>query len=191
MNSNLLIGESNPWVFVFNISRCWFLIIFFFSGYNLIVLVLHSVQSSFSVVSDSFWPHGQQQARPLCPSPTPRACSNSCPSSQWCHPTISSSVIPSLPAFNLSQHQGLFQWVNSLHLVAKVLELQLHHQLSQWIFEIDFLRDWLVWSSCSPRDSQESFLTPQFKSINSFALRLLCGPTLTSIHDYWKNHSLD
>ena len=55
---------------------------------------LSSVQLSHSVVSDSLQPHGLQHTRPPCPSPTPRACSNSCPSSQWCHPTISSSVIP-------------------------------------------------------------------------------------------------
>ena len=63
-----------------------------------------------------------------CPSPTPRVYPNSCPLSQWCHPTISSSVSPSPPAFNLSQHQGLFQWVISSHQVAKVLEFQLQHQ---------------------------------------------------------------
>ena len=55
---------------------------------------LSSVQFSHSVVSNSLWPHGLQHARPRCPSPTPRAYSNSCPSSWWCHPTISSSVIP-------------------------------------------------------------------------------------------------
>ena len=64
------------------------------------------------------------------------------------HPLLS----PSPPAFNLSQHQGLFQWVSSSHQVAKVLEFQLQHQSFQWIFRVDFLYDWLVWS-CSPRDS--------------------------------------
>ena len=53
-----------------------------------------SVQFSCSIVSDSLWPHGLQHARPPCLSPTPRVYSNSCPLSQWCHPTISSSVIP-------------------------------------------------------------------------------------------------
>ena len=57
---------------------------------------------------------------------------------------------PSPPAFNLSQHQGLFQWVSSSHQVAKVLEFQLQHQSFQWIFRIDFLQDWQVWSPCSP-----------------------------------------
>ena len=56
--------------------------------------IFSSVQFSFSVMSDSLWPHGLQCARPPCPSPTSEACSNSCPSRRWCHPTISSSVIP-------------------------------------------------------------------------------------------------
>ena len=90
-----------------------------------------SVQFSHSVISNSLWLHGLQHARLPCPSPTPGGCSNSCPSCQWCHPTISSTVSPSLPAFNLSQHQGLFQWVISSHQVAKVLELQLQHESFQ------------------------------------------------------------
>ena len=98
---------------------------------------------------------------------------------------------PSPPAFNLSQHQGLFQWVRSLHQVAKVLKFQLQHQSFPWIFRTDFLSDGLVWSPCSPRASQESSPTPQFKSINSLVLSFLYGPALTSIHDYWKNHSFD
>jgi len=80
---------------------------------------------------------------------------------------------PSPPAFNLSQHQGLFQWVSSLHQVAKVLEFQLWHESFQWIFRTDFLQDWLVWSPCSPRNSQESSSTLQFKSINSLVLSFL------------------
>ena len=63
---------------------------------------------------------------------------------------------PSPPAFNLSQHQGLFQWVSSLHQVAKVLEFQLQHQSFQWIFRTDLLQNGLVSSPWSPRDSQES-----------------------------------
>ena len=72
------------------------------------------------------------------------------------------------PAFNLSHHQSLFQWVSSSHQVAKVLEFQLQHQSFQWIFRTNFLQNWLIWSLCSPRNSQESSLTPQFKSINSW-----------------------
>ena len=82
-------------------------------------------------MSDSLWPHGLQHARPPCPSPTPGACLNSCPSSQWCHPPSHPLSCPSLPALNLSQHQGLFQWVSSSHQVTKVLEFQLQHQSFQ------------------------------------------------------------
>ena len=80
------------------------------------------------------------------------------------HPLLS----PSPLAFNLSQHQGLFQWVSLSHQVVKVLEFQLQHQSFQWTLRTDFLQDGLVGSPCSPRDSQESSLTPQFKSINSW-----------------------
>ena len=98
---------------------------------------------------------------------------------------------PSPPSLNLSQHQGLFQWVSSLHQMAKVLETQLQHQSFQWIFRIDFLEDWLVWSLWSPRDSQEFSLAPQFKGTNSSVLSLLYGLTPTSIHDNRKNCSFD
>ena len=147
-----------------------------------------SVQFSRSVVSDSFATHGLQHARPPCPSPAPGVYPNSCPLSRWCHPTISSSMFPSPPSFSLPQHQGLFKWVSSSHQVAKVLEFQLQHQSFQWTLRTDLLQDGLVGSPCSTRDSQESSLTPQFKSINSLALSFLHHPTLTSIHDHWKNH---
>ena len=102
------------------------------------------------------------------------------------HPLLS----PSPPTFNLFQHQGLFKWVSSSHQVAKVLEFQLQRQSFQWTPRTDLLQDGLVGSPCSPRDLQESSPTPLFKSINS-VLSFLYSPTLTSIHDYWKKHSLD
>ena len=73
------------------------------------------------------------------------------------HPPSHPLSPPSPPSLNLFQHQGLFQWFNSSYLVAKVLELQLQHQSFQWIFRVDFLWDWLLWSTCCPRDSQESY----------------------------------
>ena len=82
-----------------------------------------------------------------------------------------------------AQHQGLFRWVGSSHQVAKVLEVQFQHQSFQWIFRVDFLEDWLVWSPCSPRDSQESSPAPQFEGINSSALSLFYCPAFTSIHE--------
>src|SRR5574337_666506 len=98
---------------------------------------------------------------------------------------------PSPPALNPSQHQSLFQSVSSSHEVAKVLEFQLQHHSFQRNPRADLLQNGLVGSPCSPRDSQESSPTPQFKSISSSALSLLHSPTLTSIHDHRKNHSLD
>ena len=103
------------------------------------------------------------------------------------HPPLS----PSPPTFNLSQQQAFFQWITSSHRVARGLVFPLHHQSFQWIFKTDFLQDGLVGSPCSPRDSQESSPTLQFKCINSSVLSFLHSPTFTSIHDHWKNHSLD
>ena len=98
---------------------------------------------------------------------------------------------PSPPAFDLSQHQGFFQGVSFLHQVAKVLGVS----ASASVFPMN-IQDWFPLGltgliSLQPRDSQESSPTPLFKSINSSALSFLYSPTLTSIHDYWKNHSLD
>ena len=85
-----------------------------------------------------------------------------CDAIQPSHPLWSTS-----PAFNLSQHQGLFQWVSSLHHVAKVLEFQLQHQSFPWTPRADLLQNGLVGSPCGPRDSQESSPTPQLRNINS------------------------
>ena len=92
------------------------------------------------------------------------------------------SIFPSIKVFSNE---------STLQQVTKGLELQLQHQSLQLIFRTDFLYDWLVWSPCNPRDSQESSPIPQFKGINSLALSLLSGSTLISIYDYWKNHSFD
>ena len=154
-------------------------------------MVADIVQFSLSVVSDSLRPHESQHARPPCPLPTPGVHSDSCPFSQWCHPAISSSVVPFPSAPNPSQHQSLFQWVNSSHEVDKVLKFQLYHHSFQRNPRVDLLQDGLVGSPCSPRDSQESSPKSQFKSIHSSALSLLYSATHTSIHDHWKNHSLD
>ena len=99
-----------------------------------------SVQfSSVTQLSDSLWPHGLQHARPPCPSPTPGVHPNPCPLSQWCHPTISSSVVPLSSCPQSFQHQCHFKWVSSSHQVAKVLEFQLQHQSFQWTPRTDLL----------------------------------------------------
>ena len=114
-----------------------------------------SFQFSHSVMSDSLWPHGSWHTRLPCSLPMPRACSNSCPSSRWCHTTISSPIVCLSSCFQSFPASDLFQRVSSLHQAAKVLEFQLQHQSFQWVFRTDFLLDGLVGSPCSPRDSQE------------------------------------
>ena len=110
--------------------------------------IVPSVQSLICVRhSATPWPH---HTRPPCTSPTPRVHPNSCPLSQWCHPTILSFVVPFFFCLQSFPASGLFFFFFPFHQVAKVLELQ--HQSSQWIFRTDFLLDWLVWSPCSPRD---------------------------------------
>ena len=133
-----------------------------------------SVQFSCSVMSEFLRPQESQHARPPCPSPTPRVHSKThvhriSDAIQPSHPLSS----PSPPAPNPSQCQGLFQWVNSSHEVAKVLEFQLQHQSFQWTPKTGFLYDGMVGSPCSPRDSQESSPALQFKSINSSVLSFL------------------
>ena len=150
-----------------------------------------TVQFSRSVVSDSLWPHESQHARPPCPSPIPGVHSDSGPSSQRCHPAISSSVIPfsscpqSLPASESFLMSQLFAWGGqSTGVSASASVLPMNTQ--DWS-----PLEWTGWISLQSRNSQESSPTPQFKSINSSALSFLHSPTLTSIHDHWKNHSLD
>ena len=92
--------------------------------------------SIHSVVSNSFWPPGLQHAKPPCPSPTPWACSNSCLSSQWCHPTISSSVVLFFSCLQPFPATGSFLRSQFFTSGAKILELQ--HQSFQWIFRTDF-----------------------------------------------------
>ena len=138
-----------------------------------------SVQFSRSVMSDSLQSHGLQHTRPPCPSPNSRVYPNSCPLSRWCHPTISSSVIP---FFSLPQSfpaSGSFQMSQLCTSGANVLEFQLQHQSFQWTLRTDLLWDGLIGSPCSPGDSQESSPTPQLKSINSLVLSFLYSPTLT------------
>ena len=101
------------------------------SEFSTVYCDFSSVQFSHSVVSDSLQPYESQYSRLPYPSPTPGACSNLCPLSQWCHPNISSSVVPFTSAFNISHHQGLFKGVSSLYQVAKVLEFQFQHHSFQ------------------------------------------------------------
>ena len=135
------------------------------------------------VVFHSLRTRGLQQARLPCPSPSLGTCSNSCLSSRWCHPTISSSIIPfssCLQSFSASR-SFLIRWLftsGGKSIGASTSASVLPKNIQDW-----FPLRVLVWSPCSPRDSQGSSPTPQFKSINSLMLSLLSGPTLPSAHD--------
>ena len=129
--------------------------------------------------------------QPPCPSPTARVHPNPCPSSRWYNPAISYSVVPlsscpqSLPASESFPMSQLFAWCGQ-SIGVSALTSVLTKNTQDWC-----PLGWLVGFPCSPRDSQESSPTTQFKSINSLALSLLHSPTLKSIHDHWKNHRLD
>ena len=151
----------------------------------------HSLFFSHSVLSDSLQPHGLQHYRLPSPSPSPGACLNSCPLSWWCHPAISSPVIPfsscpqSFPApgsFSMSQFFASGGQSTGTSALSSLFPMNIH----DW-----FPLGWTGLISCSPRNLQESSPTRQLKSINSLVLSFLYSPTLTAIHDYWKNHSFD
>ena len=139
---------------------------------------------------NSLWSHELQHTRLPCPSLSPWVCSNLCPLSWWCHPTISSSVttfssclqsFPALGSFPMSRLFALGDQSIGASTSATVLPMNI---------QSCFLGLTGLISFC-PRDSQEFSLARQFKSISSLMLSLHYGPTLTSKHYYWKNHSFD
>ena len=153
-------------------------------------MIFGSVQFSRSVMSDSSLPHEPQNARPPCPSPTPGVYSNSCSLSRWCHPTISSSVVhfsfcpQSFPASGYFQMSQLFaSGGQSIGVSASTSVLPMNTQ------------DWslLGWTGLISLQSKgfSRVFSRITESINSSALSLLYGPTLTPIHDYWNNHTFD
>ena len=194
-----ILSINSPWHLIsklfYTLTPDYYLFPELFYNYTYINIIIQfqfsSVQFSRSVVSYSLRPHESQHTRPPCPSPTPRGYSNSCPSSRWCHPAISSSVVPfflcpqSLPASRSFPMSHLFAWGGySTGVSASASVPPMNTQ--DWS-----PLGWTGWSPCSPRDSQESSPTPQFKSTNFSALRFLYSSTLTPKHDHWKNHSLD
>ena len=151
-----------------------------------------AVQFSPSVMSNSFRLHGLQHARLPCPSPTPRACSDSCPSSWWCHPTISSSVIPFSFCLQSFPPSGSFQMSQLFTSGGQSIRVSTSTSVLPMNIQDWFPLGWTGWNSLlSKWLSQESSPIPRFKSINSLTFSFLYSPTLTSIHDYWKNNSLD
>ena len=152
--------------------------------------IIRSVQFSRSVVSDSLWPHESQHTRPPCPSPTPRVHSDSRPSSQWCHPATSSSVVPffscpqSLPASESLPMSQFFTWGGQSTGVSALASV-LPKKSQGWSPE------WTGWISLQSNGLSRVFSNITVQNISSLELSFLHNPTLTSIQDYWKNHSLD
>ena len=149
---------------------------------------ISSVHFSHSVVSDSSRPHGLQHDRPSCPSPTPRACSNSCPSSQWCHPTISSSPSPltsTFPSIRVFSNESVLhiRWQGiRVSASAPVLPMKTQHWSPL---------GWTGWISLQSKGLPRVFSNITAQKHQFFGAQLSFSLTLTSIPDYWKNHSLD
>ena len=146
--------------------------------------------SSVAQSCPTLQPHWLQHTRLPCLSLSPRGCSNSCPLNRWCHPTISSSVTlfscpQSFPASRTFQMSQLFI-SGGQSIGASVSASVLPMNIQGW-FPLGLTS--LI--SLLSKGSQESSPAPQFKSINSSVLSFLYSSTLTSIHDYWKNHSFD
>ena len=156
---------------------------------DIIVAVQFTYVTQFSL---TLRPHELQHRVP-CPSPTPRAFSNSSPLSRWCCPAISSFVLPffsslqSFPASRAFTNESVLRirWPKSWNFSFSICPS------SEYSGLISFRIDWIFFFPCRPRNSQESSPRPQFKSINSLVLSFLYGPTLTPRHDYWKNHSFN
>ena len=150
-----------------------------------------SVQFSCSIVSDSLRHHESQHARPPCPSPISGVHSNSCPSSRWCHPAISSSVIPfsscpqSFPASEYFPVSQLFaSGGQSIGVSASTSVLPMNTQ--DWT-----PLGWTSWNSLQSKGLSRVFSNTTVQKQHSSALSFPYSPTLTSIHDHWKNHSFD
>ena len=160
-------------------------------GSPICTLQFSSVQFIRSVMSDSLWPHELQHARPPCPSPTPRVHLNPYSLSRWRHPTISSSVVPfsscpqSFPASGSFQMSQLFAWGGqSIGVLASTSVLPMNTQVWSPL-------GCTGWISLQSKRLSRVFPNTTVQSINSSVLRFLYSPTLTSIHNYWENHSFD
>ena len=177
-------GTKTPW------RNGWFLVGAerFFKNLKKLCHQFSLVQFICSVMSNSLWPHELQHARPSCPSPTPGVYPNQCPLSRWCHPTISSSVVPfsscsqSFPesgSFQMSQLFALGGQSTGVSALASVFPMNTQNWSPlEWTGWISLLQLSRVFSNTTVQKHQ-------------FCAQLLYSPTLTSIHDYWKNDSFD
>ena len=135
--------------------------------------------------------HEPQYNRPPCPLPTPGVHPNPCPLSQWCHLTISSSVVPFSACLQSFPTSGSFQMSQFFPSGGQNIGVSASTSVLPMTIQDWFPLGWTGWISLQSKGLSRVFSTPQFKSINSSALRFLYSPTLTSIHDHRKNYSLD
>ena len=150
-----------------------------------------SLQFSHSVVSDSLQPHELQHPRPPCPSPTPGVYPNPCLSSQWCHPAISSSVIPFSSCPQSFPESGSFQMSQFFASGSQSIRVSASKSVLPMNTRDWSPLGWTGWISLQSKGLSRVFSNTTVKSISSSVLSFLYSPTLTSIHDHWKNHSLD
>ena len=149
-----------------------------------------SVQFSRSVVSDPLRPRESQHARPPCPSPTPGVHSDSCPSSQWCHPAISSSVIPfsscpqSLPALESFPMSQLFTWGGQSTAISALASF-LPKKSQDWSPS-----KWTGWISLQSKGLSRVFFNTTVQKHQFFSAQTSHSNSHI-YNDYWKSHSLD
>ena len=148
-------------------------------------------QFSRSVVSETLQPHGPQHARPPCPPPIPGVYSNSCPSSQWCHPTISSSVVPSSSHLQSFPASGSFQMSQFFTSGGQSIGVSVSASVLPMNIQDWFPLGWTGLISLQSKGLSRVFSNTTIQKHNSLVLSFLFSPTLTSIRDYWKNHSFD
>ena len=148
-----------------------------------------SVQFSHSVVSDSLRPHEPQHARPPCPSPTPRVHPNPCPSSQWCHPTISSSVIPFSSCPQSFWASGSFKMSQLFVSGGQCIGVSTSTSVLPMNIQDWSPLGWTAWISLQSKALSRVFSNTTVQKHQFFGTQL--SSQSTSIHDHWKNHGLD
>ena len=172
--SSALVGNENSQVKIESLSSESY-------KYSLQTLwSLKSVQFIYSVASYCLWPHGWQHAGLSCPSPSPRVCSNSCPLNQWCHPTVSSSVIPFSSCLQSFPASGSF--LSPFTLVGQSFGASASASVLPMTIQDWFPLGLTGLISLQSKELSRDLSNTQLKSVNSLALSFLYGTTLTSIY---------
>ena len=154
-------------------------------------ICISSVHFSLSVMSDSLQPHGLQQGRPHCPSPTPRACSSSCPSSQWCHPTISSSIVAFSSCLQSFPASGSFQMSQFFALRGQTIGTWASPSVLPMNIQDWFPLGLIAWISLQPKGLSRIISNTTVQKHQFFGAQLSLWSNYHIHNGYWKNHSFD